>query len=511
MAKYLTVSEINLRIDALASNPDFTGLVSVFSLNHNSADGNTPIKCLKIGKSTIPKPTPVLIIGGIHAREWAPPDSLFDFAERLLAAFKGNKAYVDPRFVMTNSEADKDDAGYLGRIVFDETEPRLFAFPQIEQVINTLELYIVPTVNPDGRAFSQTPGNIPGMTETIASLKPVAKLWWRKNRHNLGTCLDGSPAIGTDLNRNFDLPEQQFEKYYDSVSLTGPRNGRIKITNKMTSSKTQVDPFFDKFSGLSGGSEPETLNIMELITDKKIKFFLDVHSFHRSIYFPWGINENQISDPFLSQFNDKWDNLPANPASTRGRPLNDGLFTTNEPYQEFFPEQPGFPFLLLHQQLGRSMAAHITDAAGSDLHAQNRAHYSVEPSFSLYSAPGSSDDFAFSKQLEIDPNPDPIKGHKVRVNNKFPIFSLVIEAGHVSDGEFWPSQLATKNQFLKVRREIQFAVIGLLKFAANFSQLPAPLPPPSPQPTSSGKGCFPILLLLVSLSASVLYLIFSLI
>jgi predicted deacylase len=38
----------------------------------------------------------VLIVGGVHAREWAPPDALVAFARNLLAAFDGGTAITFP-------------------------------------------------------------------------------------------------------------------------------------------------------------------------------------------------------------------------------------------------------------------------------------------------------------------------------------------------------------------------------------------------------------------------------
>ena len=51
---YLTVDQIDNAIDALAANPNYTGYLTVENLNHNTAKENKPVKCLKIGKGSIP-------------------------------------------------------------------------------------------------------------------------------------------------------------------------------------------------------------------------------------------------------------------------------------------------------------------------------------------------------------------------------------------------------------------------------------------------------------------------
>lgn len=511
MGRYLTVDEIQTRTEALGTDPDNAGIAGVFDLNHRTGDGNRQVKCIKIGKTTAGiTPIPVLIVGGIHAREWAPPDALLDFAERLLRTYKAGTAYTDKRFVMTVSDKDSNDAGYTGRIVFDETSPALFSHPDIHRVLTKIELYIVPCVNPDGRHFSQQPGNIPGV---LLGGNPLEKKWWRKNRKSHGTCLDGSPAIGVDINRNFSpVPSWDIDKYYNAATLSDPKlRSRIAVSTVKDSSRS-FNEFMETYHGITT-PENETQNLIDLVNAKKIKFFLDVHSFQREIYFPWGVNENQTTDTVKSQYNPKWDNTAANTTpSQQGRPLNNPASAAPEPYQEYFPTDSAYDLRGRHIALATSMHNLILSASGSDIHARRRSSYAVKPAFELYSAPGDSSDFVFSTQLEKDPASTPA-GNKVRLKSIFPVHSFTIEAGHSSDGQFWPSQLATKNQFLKVRREIQFGVIGMLKYIATWSGPPAPAPgaPPAPSPGPASpppsSGCLPLILLPLSSIAGTLYLL----
>ena len=510
MSRYLSITEINTQMDQLATNPDYNGYVSVFNLNHQTA-GSRFVKCLRIG-STTPGVTrvPVLIMGGIHAREWAPPDALLDFAQRLLRCFHAGTPYVDPRFVMNTTNADANDLGHVGRVVFDETAPTLFSVPDVRRVINNLELYIIPTVNPDGRDFSLQSGNISGMQMDAADATPVPKSFWRKNRNNLGTCTDGTPAIGVDLNRNFSpLPAWNIATYHNAaINASIPANLKVSVT--MDSSAYAASPFFNLFHGTST-PENEVRNIIDLVNERHIKFFLDVHSAAREIYYPWSMNENQTTDPLKSQFNDYWDNIAGNPiAAQRGRPLNDG--TPNPAYQEFIPQEPPYNLLLRHVQLANAMRNLIRDAAGSDIHAQNRCTYAVKQSFELYSSPGDSLDYVFSTQMERNPA-GTAAGHPARIKpSVFPVHAFTIEAGHRSDGHFWPSRAASSNQYLKVRREVQFAVIALIKYAATWSVPVAPAPPPPPSGGTPPSGCSVIILIGMGIATSLcvtLFMLFS--
>jgi len=280
----------------------------------------------------------------------------------------------------------------------------------------------------------------------------------------------------------------------------------------MDSSAFLTSRFFHVFHGTSA-PENETRCIIDLVNDKQIKFFLDVHSAKREIYYPWSMNENQTTEPLKSQYNDNWDNNPANPiAAQRGRPLNGGPGPRT--YQEFIPEVAPYNLVQRHVQLANAMRNLIRDAAGSDLHAQNRCTYAVKQSFELYSSPGDSLDYVFSTQMERDPS-GTAAGHPARIKPAvFPVHAFTIEAGHESDGNFWPSRLSTSNQYLKVRREIQFAVIALLKYAATWSAPAAPAPPaPAPSGGSRPSGCLSVILLIgIGLTTSLcvtLFMLFS--
>lgn len=83
---------------------------------------------------------PVLFIGGVHAREWAPPDALLGFAQRLLTARANASDIVYPEFVS-------------GGITYSSPNYRITA-AQVAGFFEKFDIIILPLVNPDGRDTS---------------------------------------------------------------------------------------------------------------------------------------------------------------------------------------------------------------------------------------------------------------------------------------------------------------------------------------------------------------------
>jgi hypothetical protein len=119
-----------------------------------SLAGPSPVKLFRI--TTTPavfsKPA-LLIVAGLHAREWAPPLAALEFASQLLHNY--DPASTDPEVIALNN------------------------------LVENLDILIVGAANPDGINFSR---------HDVAS--------WRKNRRPNA----GFPACpGVDLNRNFSI------------------------------------------------------------------------------------------------------------------------------------------------------------------------------------------------------------------------------------------------------------------------------------------------------------------
>ena len=131
--------------------PDLVSISDIgdsYAKTAGDSDGRD-IYVMKITASTDADRAQVLLTGGQHAREYAPPELLMRFAEKLVTEYDEN--------------AD------------------------ITWVLDTTQINVVLYVNPDGRAIAETQPD----------------LYWRKNSNpNDGKC--GDDFIGTDLNRNYD-------------------------------------------------------------------------------------------------------------------------------------------------------------------------------------------------------------------------------------------------------------------------------------------------------------------
>jgi murein tripeptide amidase MpaA len=133
-------------------------------------------------------------------------------------------------------------------------------------LVDTLDIFILPLVNPDGRVYVQS---------------PTGDAFWRKNR-NPDT---GLPCQGIDLNRNYDC-------------LWSSGIG------------TSADSCSDAFRGSNAFSEPETRNVRHLLDDyPHITGMIDVHSFLELVLYPWGDDDNQSTDPSMNFTNPAYDGI----------------------------------------------------------------------------------------------------------------------------------------------------------------------------------------------------------
>ena len=193
------------------------------------------------------KPT-ILIIGGVHAREWGGPDTLVNFAADLMRAYSNRKGLR-----------------YL---------KKTFSAVDIRTIIEKRSLVVFPCVNPDGVEFSHTKQHL-----------------WRKNRNP--TYSKGNPKkIGVDINRNYDFL-WDFKKYFHPAAWD--------------SSLASDDPIEETFHGPAPFSEPETRNVRWLMDTFKPAIFLDLHSYDGDVLYSWGNDEDQTTDPDQNFANPAYD------------------------------------------------------------------------------------------------------------------------------------------------------------------------------------------------------------
>jgi murein tripeptide amidase MpaA len=167
----------------------------------------------------------VLLVGGTHARELMNPDAIVELAVDLLV-----------------SHALAGDIVYGGR---------RWEANDVKLILETLDVWMVPCSNPDGRQYVMTVDDM-----------------WRKNRRD-----NPSNCDGVDLNRNLDM-------------LWG-----------VTAGQTSCSQCSDVYCGPSAFSEPETRNVKYLLDTYRINCFVDVHSYSELVLYPWGHAPTQTTDP----------------------------------------------------------------------------------------------------------------------------------------------------------------------------------------------------------------------
>jgi Zinc carboxypeptidase len=448
MADYMTSSEVSTQLDNLASTYPWCTRSGPNDWAAGWAGGKSGY--VKIGATTADSPanrSAVLITGGVHARELAPPDALVSFLDKLLAAYKASSAITYP--VWTDP---------VDGIIYDSfTIP----WPWVKNVVEMLDLYVVPLVNDDGRDFvrTQLPAGTPYPTQRLHKM-------WRKNRRPAPAGVTDPHGIGVDINRNFDIL-WNFPKYYDTA---------LQNLDLQSSTDPLDEIYVGDVTNGSAESEPETKNVANLMRTKNISYFLDVHQFGRDVLYSWGLDTDQTTDSTQSFTNRALDGA------------RDGSNYAN--YQEYIP-----PATYTAVQ---AVAQHICDqililCGGPDPTAQARSTYTAMESGQFYATTGASDDYCFSRWFA------PMTGGAA----VSPVMAFTIEVGgkmidsNSDDGGFSPLYV---EQYPKLEREIHVAAWTFLSIAAG-TAYQAPSPPPTTQSSSTsagaGSGCLMLMALMI--------------
>ncbi|QEA37737.1 VWA domain-containing protein [Pistricoccus aurantiacus] len=245
---YHNLSEFESGLAALAdAYPDTCRLMT---LPHATVQGRN-VYAVRLGAEG-PRPA-VFLLGGLHAREWMPPEICLSLAADLLEAF------------------DLGTGLSYGPVSYSPAE--------IRQIMESYHLYVLPTANPDGLHYSQAVDEIGGAGG------------WRRNRNP--TQSGGAPdCIGVDLNRNYDFLF----------------NFPVQLSPAADTSAISTDPCSLVYHGPSPNSEQETRNIIWMLdTHPQIRWFFDIHSYSELILYNWGHDENQTHDPAMSFLNPAYD------------------------------------------------------------------------------------------------------------------------------------------------------------------------------------------------------------
>lgn len=185
----------------VATHPSLCALSTIGT----SIEGR-PIQALKISNAPAvndPAKGDVVIMATHHAREWMSTETALYIAEQLLTRYSSD--------------------------------------PQIQADVNHLQIWIIPVVNPDGFAYTQT-----------------INRFWRKNRRN-----NGDGTFGVDLNRNYGYQ-------------WGLNSGSSPNT------------WDDTYRGTGPFSEPETAAIRDFLQARtNLKTILTYHSYSELFLRPW--------------------------------------------------------------------------------------------------------------------------------------------------------------------------------------------------------------------------------
>jgi len=151
---------------------------------------------------------------------------------------------------------------------------------RIQRIVNTREIWIVPSVNPDGAEYDVVTGSY---------------RLWRKNRQPNA----GSAAVGTDLNRNWAW-----------------QWGCCGGSSAMTSSET--------YRGAAPFSAPETTAVRDFVESRvvggvqQIKTGIDFHTYSELVLWPYGYTTADTAPGMTLDQRNTFAMLGASMASTNG-------------------------------------------------------------------------------------------------------------------------------------------------------------------------------------------------
>ncbi|MGA9771093.1 MAG: M14 family metallopeptidase [Blastocatellia bacterium] len=186
----------------------------------------------------------VLITGCHHAREWISVETPVHIANQLINGYETDSS--------------------------------------IKYMVDRLQIWVVPIVNPDGHVFSQTAPGGPGSGDKL----------WRKNRRpiSLGGCVS---TVGVDLNRNYDF---QWRLRGDNACEDYCSSDKSCINDDVGASDDLRN--LETYRGPEPDSEPEVKALKTLMDDphRHFRAELDYHNYGQLILYPWGYQRFSAPD-----------------------------------------------------------------------------------------------------------------------------------------------------------------------------------------------------------------------
>ena len=316
---YYDSASINLILWILSVQ--FPSICKLYTLPESSHEGRV-INYIKIAGGPATNRQGVLFIAGVHGEELVNPDLLASFACDLCTAYKYGEGL--------------------------EYGGKTYSYSSIKQIVEALDIFVVPIVNPDGRNYTM-----------------YKDVLWRKNMNPN----PGYNCKGVDINRNFDFL-WRFNIY---------------------SSPEPCDMLM-RYKGINAFSEPETRNVRFLLDNfPHIRYMIDIHSFSELVTYPWADDTNQSTDPSMNFQNPLYDGDGVR-----------GITAFSEPpgykYSEYIPQSEWTWYV--------NIAQRVTDAIKA---VRGRPYKAIQSSMIYHDVfgistgvCGSSQDYAYSRNL-VDP------------------------------------------------------------------------------------------------------------
>ncbi len=437
-------------LDALVAG--FPGLVTKGTCALKTSQGKDMFYVTVKNPSGASSKVQVIVIAGVHAREWAPPDALLSFLTVLLSQGTSGPPSYTPKAIRYPGLLRADKSVRFPRCTISRND--------VSSIINNLEIVFLPLANPDGREQSFLP--------------PGTNIYQRKNLSGTASpapCYllpDPPPGVspilfdvsrGTDINRNF--PVGWGDSYYSpSFFSSSVAVGSMPCVPVLHSYNKG-----DSYRGPSAQSEVETQNILSLVASKNPTYFVDLHSAARSILYSWQLANTRTDDP------------TSNYQNTALNGTRDGTYGEYLPAIVFNKAQAlagamKAKVLTMQTRDGRA----LSDPAKNDL----SSAYAVAPGstpiggpsshlfkVALYPAPGTSIDAVTALQMSTVASPTPGAAETLVPPERY---AITMEAGSDVEGKFWPDLVKF---FPKIEREIHMALWAILaKAGAPASGLP---------------------------------------
>jgi carboxypeptidase T len=188
---------------------------------------------------------------------------------------------AEPEVLFTaNQHAREHLTVEMAMYLLNELTSKYATDSRIKNVVDTREIWIIPSVNPDGAEFDVSTGSY---------------ALWRKNRQPNS----GSTAIGTDLNRNWAFQ-------------WGCCGG------------SSATPSSETFRGASAFSAPETQRVRDFVQSRviggvqQIKTGIDFHTYAELVLWPYGYTTADTTTTMTADVRNTFATLGQNMAGTNG-------------------------------------------------------------------------------------------------------------------------------------------------------------------------------------------------